>query len=189
MSENIHGFGVGFHTITQLTQLLATHGIYALVIIYVFYQHQPARLNLQECKESEKKYYQRQNAVIVWTTILLSVVAAGVWIYATFVYQPRVTIEGTIKDLEEQPKTPQRYGDPPMVLHRIAAFRGDVNFYSSEKPSLKNGNVELGWAVVSASGRKLVQLVFQKQYCILESQNPSEALTVSPGQEGLTPKP
>lgn len=175
-------------TVTQLIQLLATYGIYALVIIYMFYQQQRARIALKECKDADRPYYQKQNSIVLWTTIALSILAAAVWIYTAFVYQPKQVIEGTIKDLPEQPKRPTQLGDPPMVIHRIAAFRGDVNFYSSEKPSLKSDSVDLGWAIVSPSGPQLLQLVFQKQYCMLGSKNPNEALTINPGQDGLTPK-
>ena len=188
MSDNLNTSGVGLSTITQLIQLLATYGVYVLVIIFMFYQQRRARLSLSECKEKDRPYYQRQNTIVLWTTIGFSVLAAAVWVFTAFVYQPRLCIEGTIKDLTEQTKRPIKEGDPPMVIHRIAAFRGDVNFYSSEKPTLKGDSVDLGWAIVSPSGSQLLQLVFQKQYYMLSPKSPNEALTVSSGQEDLAPR-
>jgi tetratricopeptide (TPR) repeat protein len=175
----------GLATITQLTQLLATYGIYALVIIFMFYQQRRARLALKECTAADRPYYQKQNTTVLWTTIALSILAVAIWIYTMFVYKPKLIIEGTIRDLPEQPKRPVQIGDPPMVIHRIAAFRGDVNFYSSEKPSIESDSVDLGWVIVSPGGPQLLQLVFQKQYYMLSPKSLSEALTINPGQDAL----
>lgn len=158
MSDNLNTSGVGLSTITQLIQLLASYGIYALVIIFMVYQQQRARLALKETKDEDRPYYQRQNTIVLWTTIGLSLLSAAVWIYTAFVYQPRLCIEGTIKDLTEQPNRPTKEGEPPLVKHTIAAFRGDANFYSSWKPTT-SGDVDLGWAIVSSGGSQLLQLV------------------------------
>ncbi len=157
-------------TASQLTKLLATYGIYALVILYMFYQQKVERNSLAAAKNpKDETYYRKRGTVVLGVTILLSVLAAGVWFYGTFLYKSKVVIEGRVRNLPEHKELPARLGDKPMVLYRLDALRGDGRFYSSRATSLGDSNLDLEWALITPRGLNTVQLMFQQEFCTLES--------------------
>jgi tetratricopeptide (TPR) repeat protein len=171
-AENPASITLTVDTLTQLTRLVASNGIYALVILYMFFQQREARNNLSKAtKPEEKRFFERQLTIVTWATLALSIAATVIWFYATFVYHPKIVIEGTLKNLKEQATKPENVGDPPMITYRLGAFRGDVKFFSLKQPFL-NADTEISWVLISPPNLKTLELTLQQEYGVLDAPDP-----------------
>lgn len=154
-------------TVSQLTQLVAAHGVYALVILFMFFLQRRARLNLRDATtERDRTYYRREHS---WTTaavFILSGVASVVWIYQTF-HTDRIFIQGSLKDLANRAIAPQKASDPPWLVHSVLPFRNEVSFYSSAKNPTEAANFDLDWVVLAKPGMKQLLLRFQQHAQVL----------------------
>lgn len=160
---------IGVGTISELTRLLAVYGVYMLFVFFSIYMFYRARKNLQEaCEEEDKKLYRKQCSIVLYTILVLAALVSTVWIYATFVYSPRVVIEGTFKNLAEQTATPV---DPTTLIHRIVPFRSDVAFYTSKESKIGESRYDLDWVMVSRSGFEILIFEFQQRYRNLRTAN------------------
>jgi len=138
-------------TISRLTELLAAHGIYALTIIFIFYQQWRAGQSLQAASAEDHAYFRKIHTTVVAATYVLVVVCTAVWIYATFVYVPKLYVRGSVSGLTDQSLGPQKDGDLRIVEKIAPESRFQIDLYQSTKDEdelASNGKYELGWMLV-----------------------------------------
>jgi hypothetical protein len=86
----------------DLTALVAAHGVYALSVIFIFYQQRRAVKNLAEAQEGpEKRYFRMVHASVIGVTYALVTASTVIWFYATFQYQPVKIIKGEVIGLHK----------------------------------------------------------------------------------------
>ena len=154
-------------SITRLTELLAAHGVYALTIIFIFYQQWRAGQNLKTAKPEDHNYFRKVNTSVVTATYIMVVISTVVWIYATFVYLPKVYIRGSVSGLTEQVVTPQKEGDPPRIIETIAPESLDIDLYESKKnkdETSSEGKYDLGWVLLPRENVHTLVFRFQHRY-------------------------
>lgn len=163
MSDPATGIQIGVSTLTQLTQLVAAHGVYALTILAIFILQRRAAASLRKATtQDDKDYYRKHNN---WATLLaygLIVVATGIWFYGNFIHKATCVVQGSIRGLKDQTIAPQGPDDPPYRVHRVSNYRRDVDFYFNKEAEEGSEGYVLDWALV-ASARKDVLLTFQQQ--------------------------
>ena len=106
--------------ISQATELLAAHGVYALTAIFIFYQQRRAYVALNRASPEDHPYFRKIYTSVVAATYVLMALSTGIWFYANFVYQQHSFIKGTIMGLSEQRTPPLSRVDKPEI---IQAFR------------------------------------------------------------------
>jgi hypothetical protein len=138
----------GVDTLTKLTQLVAAHGVYALLVIFLFYQQHKTLKAYQSADDNRRRYLQRNHAIAVWTTCALLAVAVPVWIYATFVYSPKTVIWGNVANLTQMAGDPKSPGQV-VIDQQVLPEQSDVRLYVDTEP--KKGDpskVTVYWALV-----------------------------------------
>jgi tetratricopeptide (TPR) repeat protein len=159
---------ISVDTITTLTKLVALHGVYALVIIFMFYFEYRARKNIRTASTpADQTYFKRMYAVIITMIIVLSFIATGVWIYATFFYDKNVVVEGCFKGLVEQSNAPKQAGDPPLLVAALSPFKSDDKFFSVKRSVLTTDTPDVDWVLVAPSGETSLLLEFTQRYDII----------------------
>ena len=167
--------------ISQLTKLLAAHGVYALTIIFIFYQQRRTYHDFKAANDTNRRFLQTVYKSSVAMTYLLAVLCTGVWIYATFVrLPPYVWVDGWVDDVKNavaQPATPR---DPPSVVQTIEPDSGSLNMFMSEKVRCDpvTGLCQLRWALKTRSDLPSIAFKFLHTYVIAKlppsASDPSE---------------
>lgn len=149
---------------TAITGLLVAHGVYALLVIFLFYQQRITRKNYKSAeKPEEKAYFRTLHTCTTVAVYVLTALVAGVWIYATFV-SPEMYLKGTVKGLEERAETPAAPDDPPSIRQQLTPYETDVEFFTRVmRTDLGTGHYDLGWLLVADRGTETLGLVFQQQ--------------------------
>ncbi|HEY6250189.1 MAG TPA: tetratricopeptide repeat protein, partial [Candidatus Angelobacter sp.] len=153
--------------ISRLTEVLAAHGVYALTIIFIFYQQWRAGQNLQAAKPDDHAYFRKVHTSVVAATYTLVVISTAVWIYATFIYLPKVYIRGSVSGLSEQLVSPQKEGDQPRVVETIAPESLDIDLYQSKKNDgdvSGDGKYDLAWVLLPRENVHTLVFRFQHRY-------------------------
>jgi tetratricopeptide (TPR) repeat protein len=157
--------GEDANSISRLTELLAAHGVYALTIIFIFYQQWRAGRNLQTAGAADHAYFRKVYTSVVTATYALVVISTAVWIYATFIYFPKFYIRGSVSGLTEQVASPQKQGDPPKVIETIAPESLEIDLYQTKKnkdETSSEGKYDLGWVLLPLEN--VHTLVFRLQH-------------------------
>lgn len=149
--------------ISQLTELLAAHGVYALTVIFIFYQQKRALVALNSASSEDHPYFRKVYTSVVAATYVLMALSTGIWFYANFVYQQHSFIKGTIMGLSEQRTPPLSKTDKPEVIQAIAPA-GDDELYTAEKASViaADGTRDLSWVLFPKS--KISSLAFRFEH-------------------------
>lgn len=149
----------------KLTLLLAAHGVFALTVIFIFYQQRRAYRNFREAQQpDDRKYFRRVHAATVAATFALTAAASGVWWFVN--YSQRPVVWGVITNLRNQARAPVKEGDPPMWVHTFLPESPELRFYEArrEMPPFGSGEFQLAWAVRAESKLSTVTFAFQQQY-------------------------
>jgi len=177
---------ISVDTITTLTKLVAMHGVYALVIIFMFYFEYRARKNIKTAATpDDRTYFKRMHAVTFTMVIVLSFIATAVWIYATFSYDKTVVLQGCFKGLVEQPNAPKQAGDPPLLVTTLVPFKSDDKFFSAKRSSLTTDTPDIDWVLVAPSGESSLLLEFSQHYDVINEKGgvaPTEIVAEGPAQ-------
>lgn len=149
--------------ISQATELLAAHGVYALTAIFIFYQQKRALVALNSASSEDHPYFRKIYTSVVAATYVLMALSTGIWFYANFVYQQHSFIKGTIMGLSEQRTPPLNKTDKPEVIQAIAPA-GDDELYTAEKASViaADGTRDLSWVLFPKS--KISSLAFRFEH-------------------------
>ena len=151
-------------TTREIVGLLAAHGVYALLVIFLFYQQGITRKNYKSAdKPEEKAYFRKLHTCTTVAVYVLTALVAGVWIYATFV-SPEMYLKGTVKGLEERTEEPVAVDDPPSIWQQLTPYETDVEFFTRVmRTDLGTGHYDLDWVLVADRGTETLGLVFQQQ--------------------------
>jgi len=151
-------------TTREIVGLLAAHGVYALLVIFLFYQQRITRKNYKSAeKPEEKAYFRKLHTCTTVAVYVLTALVAGVWIYATFV-SPEMYLKGTVKGLEERAETPVAPDDPPSIRQQLTPYETDVEFFTRVmRTDRGTSHYDLGWVLVADRGTETLGLVFQQQ--------------------------
>jgi tetratricopeptide (TPR) repeat protein len=149
--------------ISQATELLAAHGVYALTAIFIFYQQRRAYVALNSASPEDHPYFRKIYTSVVAATYVLMALSTGIWFYANFVYQQHSFIKGTIMGLSEQRTPPLSKADKPEIIQAIAPA-GDDELYTAEKASViaADGTRDLSWVLFPKS--KISSLAFRFEH-------------------------
>lgn len=172
------------NTLTRATELLAAHGVYALTVIFIFWQQARAVVNLGNAAPADHGYFRKIHASVVIATYALMVVSTAVWIYANFFYVQRTYIKGVVVNLADQRVVPQKAGDPPELVQQITPESPDIDIYSSVKnkdATSKDGRYDLAWILLPHESLKTLVFRFQHHYVAYANQSSA------PDPSGIAP--
>jgi tetratricopeptide (TPR) repeat protein len=167
----------------RLSAMLAAHGVYALTIIFIFYQQWRAYQNVKASAPQDHTYFRKVHASAIVATYTLGVISTGVWIYATFLYTPKYYFKGSVTGLTEQLAAPQNPGDRPKVVESIIPEPIDVELYQSKKNSDEtsdDGKYDLGWVLLPHENMGALVFRFQHHYEIMGARESVSQLSLSP---------
>ncbi|MFQ5743257.1 MAG: tetratricopeptide repeat protein [Acidobacteriota bacterium] len=172
--------------IRELTGLLAAHGVFALVVIFVFYQQWRAKCNMRSATDAEEhRYFQKVHASVVVATYILIAISIPIWFYATFYFQRETIREGMITQLTNQPVHPSAATDPPLLIQQITPERPDVKFYYNfGQPSLQDAKYRLGWVLLSQPDVRNIVFYFHHRYEQIRAGQLRSPLGIA-GSDGL----
>jgi tetratricopeptide (TPR) repeat protein len=157
--------------ISRLAELLAAHGVYALTIIFIFYQQWRAGNNLKVANPEDHVYFRKINTSVVITTYALVVISSAVWIYATFFYTAKFYIRGSVAGLTRRASSPAKPGGLPKIVEDISPESVDLNLYTKIKDAgTVDGKYDLGWVLFPPENMQSVVFVLQHQYEIVQQR-------------------
>lgn len=165
----------------NLTNLLAAHGVYALTVIFIFYQQRRAYQNLREASAGhERVYFRRVHVSVIAATYVLAVASTIVWFYATFMYQPVRLIKGEVNGLVKT--IAESSGADVETRHQqLAPERaGDLDFYPVNDTPTLTGEYRFRWALLAREDLRHLAFRF-----VQESALPTDVPLLRPGVPGV----
>ena len=158
--------GNPINALSQATEIIAAHGVYALTAIFIFYQQRRAFEALKSAPPSERGYFRKVYTSVVVATYALMVLSTGIWFYANFIFSQRTYVKGTLIGLTEQRTSPSTATDKPEILQEIAPV-SNVELYVDKKftgdGSALDGKYDLSWVLFPREAEKVTNLVFRFQ--------------------------
>jgi tetratricopeptide (TPR) repeat protein len=154
------------NVVSRLTELLAAHGVYALTVIFIFYQQGRAYKAMQAASAGERKYFRKVYTSVIVATYGLMVLSTGIWFYASFIYSQQSYIRGTVLGLTERRASPTSAADAPELLQDIAAGE-DVDLYENKDygdVQTTGQNYLLRWILFPKGNRRTVVFRFLHYY-------------------------
>lgn len=157
--------------ISRLTELLAAHGVYALTIIFIFYQQWRAGKNLKTANPDDHAYFRKIHTSVVITTYTLVIISTAVWIYATFFFAAKFYIKGSVAGLTWRDIDPEKSGGTPKIMEDISPESLDLNIYTKTKDvSTTEGKYDLGWVLFPPENMQSIVFVLQHRYEIAQQR-------------------
>lgn len=162
--------GKEIDAIDRLTQLIADHGVYAILVVVIFFVWFRVWDQVKKADTTEQKAYLRKvHSTVLSATIILVVLASGVWIYSSFFYFRSNYIRGWVTGLSNQPVAPTSTQSPPLVVEQlIPGFHG-IDFYSKtdkEASSLGSRGYVQEWLLSTHVKTVVLRFTFQHKYAI-----------------------
>lgn len=160
--------------LSQATELIAAHGVYALTAIFIFYQQSRALKALKNADAADHVFFKRVYASVVVATYVLIVASTAIWFYANFLYGQHEYIRGRIFGLTERKTSPMKDGDQPAIVQSVAP-ESDVDLYTAAFPERDtDGEFDLGWVAFPKQKINHITLRF-RQDCEIWNPTPSRA--------------
>lgn len=175
--------------LSDLTQLLAAHGVYALTVIFIFYQQWRAYRNLTTAPPKHQDYFRKVHVSVIVATYTLATISTVVWVYATFFYSPRYFIRGAVTGLTEQTVSPKSMDDPPRVIQSIIPDTVNVDLYENRRNrdgSSRDGKYDLAWVLLPQDNVRSLVFRFQHHYEIAKAATLASEPLATPGKSGIT---
>lgn len=158
--------------ISKLTQLLAAHGVYALTIIFIFYQQWRAVRNLRAAKPEDHIHFRNVHSSVLTVTYILVIISTAVWIYATFFYTAKFYIKGSVAGLMKRDNNPAQSGEASKIMEDISPESLDLNIYTKTEDLKDSGGIyNLGWVLFPPEKMESVVFVLQHRYEIDQQRN------------------
>lgn len=160
--------------ISQASEILAAHGVYALTVIFIFYQQRRAYLALNSASSEDHPYFRKIYTSVVAATYVLMALSTGIWFYANFMYSQHSYIKGTIMGLSEQRTPPLSKADKPEIIQAIASASDD-ELYTAEKASViaADGTRDLSWVLFPKSKITSLAFRFEHHYETFQAVSPN----------------
>lgn len=170
-------------TMNQMTTLIAAHGVYALSVIFIFFQQRRAIRNLFDAKDgADKRYFRKVNTSVIIATYALVAASTVVWFYATFMYEPVKMITGEVTGLRKAALV-SADENSVSVSHQIAPERNDLEFYPVDDVARLDGGYRFRWAVFAKEDVSSLAFRFVHQY---KAPPRANALMPFPGSDSTT---
>jgi tetratricopeptide (TPR) repeat protein len=162
--------------VSQLTKLLAAHGVYALTILFIFYQQRRTYSDFLSASAENRLFLQRIYKSAVIATYVLAALSTGAWAYATFRAQPYVWVGGAIDDVRNESAQPADPKDPPAIVESIEPQGGGLQQFLSKTENCdpKTRLCQLRWVLRTRSDVPSVLFKFRHTYVIAKPK-PSAA--------------
>jgi tetratricopeptide (TPR) repeat protein len=138
-----------FSVISQLTLLVATQGVYALAVIFIFFAWRRATSDFVTASQTNKKHLSAVHTVVVLFTLFLALVATVVWIYATFVYRPVTIARGQIAGLTQVVNNPLVPGGKAVYQDVSVEKVPGIDSYSFHDAKGSSPDYDFRWILVS----------------------------------------
>lgn len=158
--------------VSQATELIAAHGVYALTAIFIFYQQSRAYQAIKGATGEDRAFFKKVYISVVSATYVLMILSTGIWFYANFMYGQREYIRGQITGLIERRTSPTKEDDLPAIFQSVAP-ESDVDLYTREfSDGNADGQIDLGWVIFPKQKINHISLLF-RQDCEIWSPPPS----------------
>src|SRR4051794_15487831 len=132
----------------KFTELLAAHGVYALVVFFLLYQQRRALQDFTNATPENREYLRRTHQSTIWATYVLIAIAVPVWLYATFSYRPKTVVWGNIAHLTQMAGDPKQPGQV-LIDQQVTPEQPSVSFYENKQTDRTDpSKVTLYWALV-----------------------------------------
>jgi tetratricopeptide (TPR) repeat protein len=153
---------------SQLTALLAAHGVYALTILFIFYQQRRTYKDFKGANEENRAFLMTIYKSSVVATYVLAALSTAAWGYSTFRRPPYVWVDGAIDGVKNAVTRPEKPRDPPLVVQSIAPEGGSLNRFMSEKVNceINTGLCQLSWVLKTRSDVASIGFKFFHTYTI-----------------------
>lgn len=152
---------------TQLTRLIADHGVYAFSVIFIFYlQRRSVKLLLGASSLKDRAYFKKIYTSVVVGTYVLVLLCTAAWAYTNFWRVQRHVATGVVGGLTSpQGSEEPRPGGPARTYHSIAPeLAADLDFYPTpEVPSASDGKYGFKWALLSPEPLGKIAFTFQQR--------------------------
>ena len=157
----------------SVTQLIAAHGVYALTVIFLFYQQGRAKRDLGDAKTpKDKEYFRRTHHSVVIVTYVLVLISTGVWIYPNFLHSPVTQVRGVVNGLSADPDVRPTSGELSFQL-MAPVHQTDVDFYGvPDAGSVMDGEYRFRWALWTR--QKMERVAFRLQHHFVDASQPTE---------------
>jgi hypothetical protein len=176
-------------TLTRLTELVAAHGVYALLVIFLFYLWRRSLKDYLNAAPDAQPQLLTDHQGVVRNTYRLLAVAVPVWIFSTFgwpfLYHPKTVLWGSVSHLRQQTLVQPRSGEA-YVREQIAPEQPGVRFYthpvadtSSDPPV-----ITVEWALVQDGQNGQVPFIFSHSYQAWETPD----VALDPNSPSLQPR-
>ena len=170
-------------TVSQLTTLIAAHGVYALSVIFIFFQQRRAVRNLLDARDgADRRYFRKVNTSVVIATYALVAASTGVWFYANFMYVPVKMITGEVSGLRKATLLSSD-DNSVSVSNQIAPERNDLEFYPVDDVARFDGGYRFRWAVFAKEDVSTLAFRFVHQY---KAPPRASALRPIPSSDSVT---
>ncbi len=144
----------------KLSELVAKQGVYALVVIFLFYLWRRTLADFTAASPQNHDYLRRVHHGVVIATYVLIAVAIPTWIITTFFSRPKTALWGSVTNLKRMAGEPSRPGTV-YVDEQIAPQQHDVRFYTSLDVDKNDaGKMALNWALVQDEQSADIPMVF-----------------------------
>ena len=167
--------------VQSMVQLVAAHGVYALTVIFLFYQQRRAVSNLRRVRTPEDKtYFRKIHTSVVVATYTLVLISTGVWIYATFFDTPVTQVRGVVTGLSADPDVRPEVGDDPVAFQLMApVHQADVDFYGvPDAATLMQGEYSFKWSLWTR--QDMQKVAFRLRHHFIERQPQAAHLMPDP---------
>jgi hypothetical protein len=157
--------------IPQLTTLLAAHGVYALTILFLFYQQRRTYADFKGASDENRLFLRRVYRSSVVATYVLAALSTAAWGYSTFHSPPYVWLDGAIDDVKNASTRPTTPRDPPSVVQSIVPDSGLHRFMSQIGTcDPGSGLCQLVWAIKTRSDVRTLGFKFLHSYHIAKAR-------------------
>src|SRR5258708_35994494 len=103
--------------ISQATEILAAHGVYALTAIFIFDQQHRAYAALNKATTPEDHaFFRKVYTSVVAATYVLMVFATAIWFHSNFFFSRHVYIKATLMVLTEHRTPPANANERPEIM-------------------------------------------------------------------------
>ena len=148
----------------QAAELIAAQGVYFLLAVFLFYLWQRSLRDYQKAAEEDKNRLWDEHRSVKKATYTLMAVAIPVWVFATFFYQPKTVLWGSVANLRQMSIDPQP--GEVSVQQQIAPEQSGLKFYThlAAGQNATPPTVTLEWALVEDGRQGQVPFIFRHTY-------------------------
>lgn len=174
-------------TVSLMTKLLAAHGVYALTILFLFYQQRRTYKDFRSASSDNSLFLQRVYKSAVIATYVLAALSTVAWAYATFRNQPYVWVGGAIDDVKNEIARPTDPSDPPSIVESIEPQGAGLQQFMSkaENCDAKTRLCQLRWVLKTQSDISSVLFKFRHSYVIAKPRPSASDPNESTGSSSI----